>query len=101
MIIDELDGGSLQLTDAIAKLRLMRDRAELPVLQRRPIPGTLPNDKVMFSALMGLAILGAPPTAMTISDSRSMNLPRPVSPVNTHTIRISKSRVLTMLKFLG
>jgi glyoxylase-like metal-dependent hydrolase (beta-lactamase superfamily II) len=101
IIINELDGGNVNVAEAVDKLRLMRDRAELPVLNRRPIPGTLPNNKVMYSALLGLVILGTPPTAMTISDSRSMNLPRPVSPANTHTIKVSKSRVVAMLKFLG
>jgi hypothetical protein len=101
LIINELHGGKIKIEEAVNKLKIMRDRAEEPVVRRRPIPGTLPNDKIMYTALMGLAIVGSPPTAMTLSDSRLMNLPRPLSPANTHKIRVSKKRIITMLKFLG
>jgi glyoxylase-like metal-dependent hydrolase (beta-lactamase superfamily II) len=100
-IISELDRGDLTTANAVKKLQIMRDRAEEPVVSRRAIPATLPSEKIMYNALMGLAIVGSPPTAMTLSDSRSMNLPRPLSAANTHTMKISKKRIISMLTFLG
>lgn len=101
LIINELDGGKIKVEDAVKKLKIMKNRAEEPVVSRRAIPGTLPSEKIMYNALLGLAIIGSAPTAMTLSDSRSMNLPRPLSPANTHKMKISKKRVVAMLKFLG
>ena len=101
LIIGELDRGDISTVNAVKKLRVMRDRAEEPVVSRRAIPATLPSEKIMFNAIMGLAIIGSPPTAMTLSDSRMMNLPRPLSPANTHKMMISKQRIVSILTFLG
>ena len=101
LIINELDGGKIKAEEAVTKLKTMRNRAEEPVVSRRAIPGTLPSEKIMYHALLGLAIIGSAPTAMTLSDSRSMNLPRPLLPANTHKMKISKKRVVAMLQFLG
>jgi hypothetical protein len=100
-VINEMDGGKISLEDAVTKLKAMRDRVEQPVIGRRPIPGTLPNDKLMYSACLALAILGSPPCAMTLSDSQTLNLPPPVAPINTHTISVSKKRILQVLTSLG
>lgn len=100
-LIHELDGGKMRPQQAMERLRQMRARPEQPVVKRRPIPGTLPSDKTMYNALLALAVIGCPPTAMTLKDSRLMNLPRPVSPANTHKIKVSKSRVVAMMKFFG
>jgi glyoxylase-like metal-dependent hydrolase (beta-lactamase superfamily II) len=100
-IIEEMAGGKMQATEAVQKLREMKKRMEDPVVSRRNIPGTLPSERVMYQALVGLVMIGSSPTAMTVADGLAMNLPRPMSPANTHKIPISKSRVKTMLRFLG
>mmetsp|Transcript_20780 Transcript_20780/g.30762 ORF Transcript_20780/g.30762 Transcript_20780/m.30762 type:complete len:780 (-) Transcript_20780:3-2342(-) len=100
-IIEQVVEGEVDLKKLAQDLRDMKNHAEEQVIGRRPIPGTLPNEKAMYNACLALAVIGSPPCAMTFSDSHSLGLPKPVSPGNTHKIKVSLERVLTILSFLG
>lgn len=100
-IIEQADEGQINLENLAESLRYMKHHAEEQVVGRRPIPGTLPSEKSMYNACLALALIGSPPCAMTISDSVALGLPRPVSPANTHKIKVSLERILTVLSFLG
>jgi glyoxylase-like metal-dependent hydrolase (beta-lactamase superfamily II) len=81
------------------KLVHMKQRLEKTVVARRPVPNSLPSAEQMFQGAMAMAILGAPPSAMTPSDGDRMNLPKPVN--NADYLLVSKSRILHVLFCLG
>jgi hypothetical protein len=60
----------------------------------------MPSDKNIFRGICGLTLLGSKPCAMTISDSRAMNLPPPVS-YNSDKILVSQKRLTLVLRRLG
>jgi len=99
-IIQQIDRGQMDMRDIAESLRAMKSSTETQVVGRRPIPGTLPSDKLIYNACVALAVIGSPPCAMTFSDSKLLNLPKPVAPANTHKIKISLKRVLDLLTFL-
>jgi len=71
------------------------------LIGRRPIPNTLPSERIIYQAILGFCLLGSPPSALTISDSRLMNLRAPVNPSKADKILISKTRVVAVLQALG
>jgi len=99
-VIAELDNGSLDPPTAAARLRALPHRLNLPVVGRRPIPGTLPSDQNIFKGLVGLALLGSSPSALKPSDAAAMRLPDPVGD-NSDEIMVSRRRLIAVLYWLG
>jgi len=99
-IIDDLNSGSISRQTAAERLKDMKSKVHKPIIGRRPIPATLPSDHAVYTGLLGLALLGSSPTALTISDSRLMNLPPPVN-TSSDLIGISKKRLVLVLQRLG
>jgi glyoxylase-like metal-dependent hydrolase (beta-lactamase superfamily II) len=99
-IIEDLTAGKIQKNEAVKKLHDMQTKLDTPVINRRPIPGYLPTDKSIYKGVSALALLGSPPCAMTLSDSRKMNLPPPIDS-NSDRIRVSMKRLLLVLERLG
>ena len=95
-VIKELDSGKISTLEAAKQLRAIKSSLQDNVIRRRPIPGTLPTDKSIYQGILALAILGSGPCAMTLADSRAMNLPVPMDR-NSDQIRISKARLLSVL----
>jgi len=81
------------------RLLHMKRRLEKSVVTRRSVPDSLPSPEQMFQGAMALAILGAPPSAMTPSDAERMNLPKPVN--DADYLLVSKTRVMQTLFYLG
>ena len=99
-VIDELQASKISPQRAAKRLRAMQSSLQDNVIRRRPIPGTLPTDRSIYQGVLALAILGSGPCAMTLGDSVAMNLPVPMDR-NSDRIRISKKRLLSVLKGLG
>jgi hydroxyacylglutathione hydrolase len=99
-IIQDLASGAVEPNVAAARLEEMKQRPKEPVIGRRPIPGTLPSDRMIYRGLLGLALLGSSPTAMTVTDSETMKLPPPIV-TSSDRIRISKKRLIAILYWLG
>mmetsp|Transcript_8215 Transcript_8215/g.23618 ORF Transcript_8215/g.23618 Transcript_8215/m.23618 type:complete len:762 (-) Transcript_8215:168-2453(-) len=99
-VIDDLASGELRRGEAAEKLRSMQHKLAAPVVNRRPIPGYLPSDKNIYKGVAAFVLLGAPPSAMTLSDSRIMKLSPPIDS-NSDRIKISKKRVMMVLDRLG
>ena len=98
-VISDLQSGKVSGASAARRLLDMRTKLEEPVVTRRPIPGTLPSEKNMYLAVVALALLGSPPSGMTVRDGLAMNLPVPVD--SSDEIIISKQRIISMLSLLG
>lgn len=99
-IIDELASGKIRKNKAINRLRELKLKMKEPVINRRPIPNALPSDKHIYQGVAGLALLGSPPSAMTFSDSRTMNVAPPIDS-NSDRIRVSMKRLIIVLERLG
>jgi len=100
LIIADLDSGRITHKDAAEQLRQMKAMIETPTIGRRPIPDTLPSNRIIFRTLLGFVLLGSTPSALTLSDSISMKLPPPVVSTSDR-IRINKSRLVAVLHWLG
>jgi len=59
-MIQALASGKLAPDDAATELENMKQRLKEPVIRRRPIPGTLPSERVVFKGLIGFALLVRP-----------------------------------------
>jgi hypothetical protein len=100
-VIDGLNTGTLSRDVAVQELKNLKTRLDEPLIGRRPIPNTLPSERTIYQAILGFCLLGSPPSALTISDSRLMNLRPPVNPSKADKILISKTRVVAVLQALG
>jgi hydroxyacylglutathione hydrolase len=100
-LIDGLNTGTLSRDVAVQELKNLKTRLDEPLIGRRPIPNTLPSERIIYQAILGFCLLGSPPSALTISDSRLMNLRAPVNPSKADKILISKTRVVAVLQALG
>ena len=56
-LINDLASGNLAPEDAANELEGLKARLKEPVIRRRPIPGTLPSERVVFKGLVGFALL--------------------------------------------
>lgn len=99
-LIHDLGKGRVDPKEASKRLEKLKATLEAPVIGRRPIPGTLPTDKLMYNAALGLVLLGSPPSAFTRADSVALKIPPPMAPDMTNRIRISKRRLTAVLKIL-
>jgi glyoxylase-like metal-dependent hydrolase (beta-lactamase superfamily II) len=99
-IINDLGSNKISPQVAAKRLESIKSNLQDEVIHRRPIPGTIPNDKSIYQGILALAILGSGPCAMTLSDSYAMNLPPPMDN-KSDRIRISKTRLLSVLNGLG
>ena len=99
-VIDDLDAGKIDARKAARQLREIKAMMNIPVIGRRPIPNTLPSERMVYKGLVGFALLGSSPTAMTLSDSDAMKLPAPVD-ISSDLIRVSKERLISVLYWLG
>lgn len=99
-IIQDLRAGTIDTETAVIRLGELKTALDKPVIGRRPIPGTLPSTRAVYRGLLGLALLGSSPTAMTHSDSLAMKLPAPIV-TSSDSIRVSKKRLLAVLYWLG
>lgn len=99
-IINALSSGNIDKIDALEKIQSMHSKLDQPVVNKRAIPGFLPSDKSIYRGICGLAILGSKPSALTISDSRKLNMPAPVYS-NSDTILVSEQRLIRVLRRLG
>jgi glyoxylase-like metal-dependent hydrolase (beta-lactamase superfamily II) len=99
-IIAELNAGKIAPQNAARRLEEMKRKLDAPVVGRRAIPGTLPTDRTVYKGLLGFVLLGSHPTALTLSDSRTMKLPPPVVGTSDR-IRVSKKRLIAVLNLLG
>jgi hypothetical protein len=99
-LVEKLTSGKMSKNEAAQQLRDMANKMSEPVVNKRAIPGYLPSDKSIYRGVAGLVLLGSPPSAMTLSDSRNMNLPPPIDS-NSDRIRISMKRLILVLTRLG
>jgi len=97
-IVGGLRSGLISAPRAARKLEEMVRKMEDPTLLRRPIPGTIPNEKNMFLGTVALAVLGSPPSAMCKTDAEYMRLVAPVE--NSDYLLISKRRLVEALRRL-
>ena len=56
-LIHDLSSGKLAPEEAATALTSLKARLKEPVIRRRPIPGTLPSERVVFKGLIGFALL--------------------------------------------
>ena len=98
-VIEDLSAGKLSPNAAAQRLRTLSKSLEIPVLSRRPVPGTMPSDRNVYRGLLALVLLGSAPSAMTYGDAEGMKLPEPVK--HSNDILISRSRLITVLRWLG
>lgn len=99
-VMRELEAGNMEGPDAAARLREITMVLRTPTIGRRPIPDTLPTDRTVVRALVGFVLLGSRPCGLSLSDSKRMNLPPPIV-ASSDAIRISKSRLISLLYWLG
>ena len=99
-IIEDLGSGKIEKNNAIEQLQSITKKLNVPVVNKRAIPGFLPSDKNIYRGICGLAILGSRPSAMTISDSRTMKIPPPMD-YNSDKILVSMKRLILVLTRLG
>lgn len=99
-IIEDLNSGKLGKKQGAEKLREITQRLNEPVVNKKAIPGFLPSDKNIYRGVSGLARLGSGPAAMTLSDSKAMNLPPPIDS-SSDKILVSRDRLVTVLSRLG
>lgn len=100
-IIQDLSSGKIHSDTVVTRLKALASALEVPVIGRRPIPGTLPSSRSVYRGLLALALLGSAPTALTHSDSATMKLPAPISSSSSNEIRVSKTRLISVLHWLG
>jgi len=100
-LISDMSSGRIKPQAAVARLQQLKKALEEPVVGRRPIPGTLPTQKAMYQAILAIALLGSAPSALTVKDSRAMNLPLPVAPHKSDKILVSQRRLISILTALG
>lgn len=99
-LIEDLSTGKIRKKKALDQLKVMTQKMEKPIVNRRAIPGFLPSDKNIYRGICGLAILGSRPSALTVSDSRKMEMPSPMD-YNSDKIRVSMKRLILVLTRLG
>lgn len=99
-VIQDLDNENLDPRRAAHRLKQLKSLLDVPVVGRRPIPGTLPSDRNIYRSLVGFALLGSSPTALTISDSTIMKLSHPIG-CSSDEIIVSKRRLVSVLYWLG
>jgi hypothetical protein len=99
-IIEDLSSGKSSKKEAAQQLRGMTDKLKQPVVNKRAIPGYLPSDKNIYRGVSSIALLGSRPSAMTLSDSRKMNIPPPIDS-SSDRIRVSMNRLIIVLGRLG
>lgn len=99
-IIADLDAGAVNPRKAAERLRRLKQKLDSPVVGRRPIPGTLPSNRVIYKGLLGLAILGSSPTALAPSDSKAMKISPSVGD-SSDDIVVSKKHLIAVLYWLG
>ena len=99
-VIEDLMAERITKHEAGDRLRDMTQRLEEPVINRRAIPGFLPSDKSIYRGIAGFVLLGSRPSAMTLTDSRTMKMPPPMDS-NSDRILVSKDRLLLVLVRLG
>lgn len=99
-MIQTLAHGDLTPDEAATMLEGMKLKLREPVIRRRPIPGALPSERVVFKGLIGFALLGSRPSAMTLSDSTAMKMPQPIVK-DMSCILVSKKRLIAVLGHLG
>lgn len=91
IIVQDLRAGKLSTSSAADRIELLQTRINEKVIARRPIPNHLPSHKNVYVGIVALAILGSPPSGVTVSDALVMDLAAPVE--SSDFIMISKSRV--------
>jgi glyoxylase-like metal-dependent hydrolase (beta-lactamase superfamily II) len=99
-LIADLVAGEVTIEEAASRLRGVSGRLEQPVVNRRAIPGFLPSNKSIYRGISGFVLLGSRPSAMTLTDSRTMKLPPPIDSNSDRTM-ISMQRLLLVLGRLG
>ena len=99
-VLKDFESGGLSQDETLRRLKDLKRQLEEPVVHRRPIPGNLPSNKTIFKAIAGLVLLGSPPSAMTLSDARRMNMAPPIDS-NSDRIQISLKRLIVVLERLG
>lgn len=91
MIVRDLRAGKLSTSSAADRIELLQTRVNDKLIGRRPIPNHLPSHKIVYMGAVALAIMGSPPSGVTVSDALIMDLAAPVE--SSDFIMISKSRV--------
>jgi hypothetical protein len=99
-VVEGLKTGTITGESAAQRLEEMQHGLDIPLIQRRPLPDTLPSDLAICRGLVGLVLLGSAPAAMTLKDSKRMKIPAPVVS-SSDRIMISKKRLVTVLHWLG
>lgn len=99
-LIDDLMSGAVTNEEAARRLRGATSKLEDAVVNKRAIPGFVPSDKSIYRGISGLVLLGSPPSAMCLADSRTMKLPPPIDS-NSDRIMISMKRLILVLGRLG
>ncbi|GKZ00382.1 hypothetical protein MPSEU_000991200 [Mayamaea pseudoterrestris] len=99
-LVDELKTGSLSGEMAAHRLEQLQHSMDVPSITRRPFPETLPSDRIIYKGLVGLVLLGSAPAAMTLKDSKAMNVPAPVVSSSDRII-INRKRLVKVLHWLG
>lgn len=120
-LIEGLESSTVSVEQAAMHLQLMSDKMKMSLTpksysvtnisdenddnlgdaNRRPSFSN--NAKLMKDAISAFVILGSPPTALTVSDSKKMGLPRPYLgklTANDHLV-ISRSRLLKVMEALN
>lgn len=100
-VIQALDAGTLSGQQASLRLKELRQGLRTPAVTRRPIPGTLLSDGNMYKSLVGLILLGSPPTALAVKDAEPMNLDPPMPKHADDRTKISRRRLICNLKWFG
>jgi glyoxylase-like metal-dependent hydrolase (beta-lactamase superfamily II) len=98
-IIYDLEFSRIGPHAAVQRLLEMKEQLKEPVVNRRPIPGTLPTERAIYKGLVGLTLLGSRPSALTVSDSRAMKLPPPIVSTSDR-IKVSCKRLIRVLQWL-
>jgi glyoxylase-like metal-dependent hydrolase (beta-lactamase superfamily II) len=98
-VMDALSSGDITKTDALDQIQSLSSKLDEPVVNKRAIPGFLPSNKNIYRGICGLAVLGSRPAALTISDSRKLNMPAPIDD-NSDKILVSKQRLIRVLRRL-
>jgi len=98
-VVLELRAGVLSGEDAADRIEQLQARVDEKLIGRRPIPNHLPSHKNIYLGVVALAILGSPPSGVTVSDALIMDLASPVD--CSDYIKISKSRLTSALNCLG
>lgn len=98
-LMHDLEKNQVSGPAAAARLHNMTLALQQSVVGRRPIPGSLPSSNAVYKGLLGFALLGSAPNALTVSDSLAMKLPAPVK--HSDALLVSKARLIAVLYWLG